>query len=264
MPKNVQQILADFDHKLKSVKTVDEFNDLIDQTSAEMEEAKQTDSLEPPTAPAGNGGGDTQALMQAIASLTAKVDSLISGQPTSDGTPEGDIDKAIAELQQPAGQQPTAPAPAPAPVTNPEDDVLTQDEGLDDTEESDIENEVINEDDEGRTSAKVPDPETTATQVDGAEKTPSFKIPEDNQVAKDTALNILKEARKQIAGLKDPAEKRRVTDAILKGVSAVSKQNSIKRVVKANRTIDGASSNDKIQKYYYSQNPHMKKKYGIK
>lgn len=263
MPKNVQQILAEFDQKIKSVRTVDEFNDLIDQTSAEMEQAKQQDGLEPPvTAPAGNGGGDTQALMQAINSLTAKVDRLISGQPTSDGTPEGDIDKAIAELQQPAGQQP--PAPGQQPVTNPESDVLTQDAGLDDNTDEGTDDNVINEDDEGRTSAKVPDNETTATTVDGEEKTPNFKIPEDNQVAKDTALNILREARKQIAGLKDPAEKRRVTDAILKGVSAVSKRNSIKRVVNSNRTTDSASSNDKVQRYYYSQNPHMKKKYGIK
>lgn len=273
MPKNVQSILADFDKKIKTVKTVDEFNDLIDKTSAEMEEAKQQDAL-PPTAPtpapAGNEGGDMQALLQAINSLSAKVDSLMTGKPTSDGTPEGDIDKAIAELQQQPGQpNPSVEGGEFGGQLGDTEDVLTND----DAEAGDLlpndvksDGEVINEDDEGRTSAKTPDNETTSTTVDGEEKTPDFKIPEDNTVAKDTALNILREARKQIAGLKDPNEKRRVTDAILKGVSAVTKanNNSVKRVMKANRTVDEASSNKSIQNYYYSQNPHMKKKYGIK
>lgn len=273
MPKNVQSILADFDKKIKTVKTVDEFNDLIDKTSAEMEEAKQQDALSPtaPTpAPAGNEGGDMQALLQAINSLSAKVDSLMTGKPTSDGTPEGDIDKAIAELQQQPGQpNPSVEGGEFGGQLGDTEDVLTND----DAEAGDLlpndvksDGEVINEDDEGRTSAKTPDNETTSTTVDGEEKTPDFKIPEDNTVAKDTALNILREARKQIAGLKDPNEKRRVTDAILKGVSAVTKanNNSVKRVMKVNRTVDGASSNKSIQNYYYSQNPHMKKKYGIK
>lgn len=273
MPKNVQSILADFDKKIKTVKTVDEFNDLIDKTSAEMEEAKQQDALSPtaPTpAPAGNKGGDMQAMLQAINSLSAKVDSLMTGKPTSDGTPEGDIDKAIAELQQQPGQpNPSVEGGEFGGQLGDTEDVLTND----DAEAGDLlpndvksDGEVINEDDEGRTSAKTPDNETTSTTVDGEEKTPDFKIPEDNTVAKDTALNILREARKQIAGLKDPNEKRRVTDAILKGVSAVTKanNNSVKRVMKVNRTVDGASSNKSIQNYYYSQNPHMKKKYGIK
>ena len=273
MPKNVQSILADFDKKIKTVKTVDEFNDLIDKTSAEMEEAKQQDALSPtaPTpAPAGNEGGDMQAMLQAINSLSAKVDSLMTGKPTSDGTPEGDIDKAIAELQQQPGQpNPSVEGGEFGGQLGDTEDVLTND----DAEAGDLlpndvksDGEVINEDDEGRTSAKTPDNETTSTTVDGEEKTPDFKIPEDNTVAKDTALNILREARKQIAGLKDPNEKRRVTDAILKGVSAVMKanNNSVKRVMKVNRTVDGASSNKSIQNYYYSQNPHMKKKYGIK
>ena len=273
MPKNVQSILADFDKKIKTVKTVDEFNDLIDKTSAEMEEAKQQDALSPtaPTpAPAGNEGGDMQAMLQAINSLSAKVDSLMTGKPTSDGTPEGDIDKAIAELQQQPGQpNPSVEGGEFGGQLGDTEDVLTND----DAEAGDLlpndvksDGEVINEDDEGRTSAKTPDNETTSTTVDGEEKTPDFKIPEDNTVAKDTALNILREARKQIAGLKDPNEKRRVTDAILKGVSAVTKanNNSVKRVMKVNRTVDGASSNKSIQNYYYSQNPHMKKKYGIK
>lgn len=273
MPKNVQSILADFDKKIKTVKTVDEFNDLIDKTSAEMEEAKQQDALSPtaPTpAPAGNEGGDMQAMLQAINSLSAKVDSLMTGKPTSDGTPEGDIDKAIAELQQQPGQpNPSVEGGEFGGQLGDTEDVLTND----DAEAGDLlpndvksDGEVINEDDEGRTSAKTPDNETTSTTVDGEEKTPDFKIPEDNTVAKDTALNILREARKQIAGLKDPNEKRRVTDAILKGVSAVTKanNNSVKRVMKVNRTVDGASSNKSIQNYYYSQNPHMKKKYSIK
>lgn len=273
MPKNVQSILADFDKKIKTVKTVDEFNDLIDKTSAEMEEAKQQDALSPtaPTpAPAGNEGGDMQAMLQAINSLSAKVDSLMTGKPTSDGTPEGDIDKAIAELQQQPGQpNPSVEGGEFGGQLGDTEDVLTND----DAEAGDLlpndvksDGEVINEDDEGRTSAKTPDNETTSTTVDGEGKTPDFKIPEDNTVAKDTALNILREARKQIAGLKDPNEKRRVTDAILKGVSAVTKanNNSVKRVMKVNRTVDGASSNKSIQNYYYSQNPHMKKKYGIK
>ena len=273
MPKNVQSILADFDKKIKTVKTVDEFNDLIDKTSAEMEKTKQQDALSPtaPTpAPAGNEGGDMQAMLQAINSLSAKVDSLMTGKPTSDGTPEGDIDKAIAELQQQPGQpNPSVEGGEFGGQLGDTEDVLTND----DAEAGDLlpndvksDGEVINEDDEGRTSAKTPDNETTSTTVDGEEKTPDFKIPEDNTVAKDTALNILREARKQIAGLKDPNEKRRVTDAILKGVSAVTKanNNSVKRVMKVNRTVDGASSNKSIQNYYYSQNPHMKKKYGIK
>ena len=273
MPKNVQSILADFDKKIKTVKTVDEFNDLIDKTSAEMEQPKQQDALSPtaPTpAPAGNEGGDMQAMLQAINSLSAKVDSLMTGKPTSDGTPEGDIDKAIAELQQQPGQpNPSVEGGEFGGQLGDTEDVLTND----DAEAGDLlpndvksDGEVINEDDEGRTSAKTPDNETTSTTVDGEEKTPDFKIPEDNTVAKDTALNILREARKQIAGLKDPNEKRRVTDAILKGVSAVTKanNNSVKRVMKVNRTVDGASSNKSIQNYYYSQNPHMKKKYGIK
>lgn len=273
MPKNVQSILADFDKKIKTVKTVDEFNDLIDKTSAEMEEAKQQDALSPtaPTpTPAGNEGGDMQAMLQAINSLSAKVDSLMTGKPTSDGTPEGDIDKAIAELQQQPGQpNPSVEGGEFGGQLGDTEDVLTND----DAEAGDLlpndvksDGEVINEDDEGRTSAKTPDNETTSTTVDGEGKTPDFKIPEDNTVAKDTALNILREARKQIAGLKDPNEKRRVTDAILKGVSAVTKanNNSVKRVMKVNRTVDGASSNKSIQNYYYSQNPHMKKKYGIK
>lgn len=261
MPRNIQQILADFDKKIKTVRTVDEFNELVDKTSEEMEATNDAAPMPAPAPADPMGGGDMAGIMQAIKSLSAKVDQLMTGQPTSDGTPEGDIDKAIAELQGP-GQ---APAPALNGPANQEaglvenepvlpDDDLTMDEGIGD--------EVINEDDEGRTSAKVPDPETTATTVDGEEKSLSFKIPEDNTVAKDTAINILKAARQQIAGMSNPDEKRRVTDAILKGVSNISK-NNIKSVMKMHRTADSVN-NESIQKYYHSQNPHMKKKYGIK
>lgn len=269
MPKNIQQILADFDKKIKTVRTVDEFNELVDQTSEEMEATK--DAV-PPQAPAPadpmGGGGDMAGIMQAIKSLSAKVDQLMTGQPTSDGTPEGDIDKAIAELQGPAGQPP-APAVAPQPPLNEQEgigdsgDPVLPDDDLSMMDEDGIEGEVINEDDEGRTSAKVPDPETTAVTVDGEEKSPKFKIPEDNTVAKDTALNILRAARQQIAGMTNPEEKRRVTDAILKGVSSIKNTNNIKSVMKMHRTADSVN-NESIQKFYHSQNPHMKKKYGIK
>lgn len=269
MTRNIQQILSDFDRKIKTVRTVDEFNELIDKTTEEMEATRDALPPAPPiSTPTGNEAGDMAGIMQAIKSLSAKVDQLMTGQPTSDGTPEGDIDKAIAELSQPKGPSngeqlpPAGPPGDTLDEPNMGDDPIEDKPAFDDGEE--IEHEIIGEDDEGRTSAKVPDTETTATVIDGEEKSPKFKIPQDNTVAKDTAINILRAARKEIASISDPTEKRRMTDALLKGVSNVISKNSIKNVVKVNRTVDAAVSNKKTQNFYYSQNPHMKKKYGIK
>lgn len=249
--KDVSKILRSFKKQIRDASTIEEVDDIVEETTDSLEDlmVEQPQAAEPmpikdnPMAggepPMSQAGGDPIAeVMQAIKSLNAKVDSLMTGKPQSDGTPEGDIDAAIGDLGQPQEPQP---------------DGLTMDE------------DVIPEDDMGVTTSSAGKELEDVVSVDSAELEPSFTIEENETVAKDTAINILRNARKAIAGITNPIEKRKVADAILKSVKNTMKnKHSIGNVMAvANRkTIDSINESKKIENAYAKLNPHMSKKLG--
>lgn len=249
--KDVSKILRSFKKQIRDASTIEEVDDIVEETTDSLEDliAEEPQAAEPmpikdnPMAggepPMSQAGGDPiTEVMQAIKSLNAKVDSLMTGKPQSDGTPEGDIDAAIGDLGQPQEPQP---------------DGLTMDE------------DVIPEDDMGVTTSSAGKELEDVVSVDSAELEPSFTIEENETVAKDTAINILRNARKAIAGITNPIEKRKVADAILKSVKNTMKnKHSIGNVMAvANRkTIDSINESKKIENAYAKLNPHMSKKLG--
>lgn len=249
----VEDILLNYKQKVKKVKTTDELNELIDNTQAELEDALGTEPTPPtPPTPPTEGEGGMAEIMAAIKSLNAKVDGLITGKPQSDGTPEGDIDKAIAELGNGGGQEPP--------------NGLDSGELLDDDVKIETEDEnPINEDDKGVTSTKAPNELEDVSSIDGKELEPN-EIEMDETVAKDAAVALLKSARAAIANISNPTEKRKVVDSILKSVkglkngSSISDVMRVKNKAKDSRTTDSAA----IENAYLSQNPHMKAKLNLK
>ena len=256
----VEEILLNYKQKIKKVRSIDEMNELIDKTQDDLEEALGTTNPpadvgagNPPAdvgagnPPADVGAGNPMAeVMAAIKSLNAKVDSLVTGKPQSDGTPEGDLDKAMAEL----GNQ------------NPNQ--LDSGELLDDDIQTEDEN-PINEDDKGVTSAAAENELEDVQSVDGKELEPN-EIPMDETVAKDAALAMLKSARAAIANISNPAEKRKVVDSILKSVKGLKGKSTISDVMKVRNKAKDSKALDSaaIENAYMKQNPHMKAKLGIK
>lgn len=257
--KDVKKIIADFKRRVADAQTAEEVDKITMETEDELNNAllEEPRPNTPPMQANDNfgeggdiGGGDNpmDKVMAAISALNAKVDSLVTGKPQSDGTPEGDIDKTIMELENPSQPQP------------PTEPGLTTDE------------DVINEDDKGVTSTKAGEQLEDVTSVDNKELEPSFTIEENEQVAKDAALKILRDARPIIASLKSKDEKRKMTDAILKSINGlVSKKNTAKRNDMGNvlqaanrRTSDARVLDEKaIENAYMKQNPHMNKKYNL-
>ena len=249
------QILQEFKTAIKKVKTVDELNDLIDKTEDGLEEAllEETPSTTPSTTPPkdeglGNAGGDNgvggselSSIMAAIKQLNAKVDSLVTGQPQSDGTPEGDLDKEINTLQM--------------------DEDIEGEETMDEN--------PINEDDKGVTSAKAETGLEDVSSVDADMDKNDFTLNEDKTVAKDTAVQMLKAVRVAIANITNPLEKRKMVDSVLASVKVLQKngnKNSVSNVMKGlNKAKDtGAKvSNENTQNMYNQMNPHMAKKYNL-
>lgn len=255
------QILQDFKSAIKTVKTVDELNDLIDKTEDGLEEAlaeegaqktepglrNPADLKNPPPTEGGVGNEPKPAvdngmaeIMAAIKQLNAKVDSLVTGQPQSDGTPEGDLDKQIGELQM-----------------DEEPDELMKDEN------------PINEDDKGVTSAKAENGLEDVSSVDADAEKNDFTLNEDKTVAKDTAINMLKAVRTAIAEIKDPVEKRKMVDSVLASVKTIYNRkpnpNNLNTVIKAamKKRDDASQLTNNAQNAYNSMNPHMSKKYGL-
>lgn len=241
----VGRILTKYKRDVLKVRSVDEMNELIDKTEDALEEALVEENN-----PNGNLNNPMQQevtdqdpaiaeIMAAIKSLNAKVDSLVTGAPQSDGTPEGDLQKAELEIQ---GGIPS-PGAAPGEV---QEDIITTDEN------------PINEDDKGVTSSKAESALEDVVSVDSKELEPSFEIEEDKTVAKDAALTILRNARKAIANISNPNEKRKVTDAILKSVSSiVNGKNDISNVVRVmNKASDSKWDNNKVANAYAKLNPH--------
>ena len=243
--KDVNQIISDFKRRVADAKTPEEVDaitaEVVDSLELEDEPSLPTQPTQP-TQPTTDmeGGNPMEQVMAAISALNAKVDSLVTGKPQSDGSPEGDIDKAIMELES-------------------EKPIETSDE------------DVINEDDKGVTSAKAGEELEDVTSVDNKELEPSFTIEENEQVAKDTALKILRDAKPIIASLKSKEEKRKMADALLKSVKDAMKvkkssNNDLSKVMDAkNRgTNDTKVSDSKaIENAYMKQNPHMAKKYNL-
>ena len=261
------QILQEFKTAIKKVKTVDELNDLIDKTEDGLEEAllEETPSTTPPTTPPttpsttppttppkdeglGNAGGDNgvggselSSIMAAIKQLNAKVDSLVTGQPQSDGTPEGDLDKEINTLQM--------------------DEDIEGEETMDEN--------PINEDDKGVTSAKAETGLEDVSSVDADMDKNDFTLNEDKTVAKDTAVQMLKAVRVAIANITNPLEKRKMVDSVLASVKVLQKngnKNSVSNVMKGlNKAKDTRAkvSNENTQNMYNQMNPHMAKKYNL-
>ena len=257
--RDVKKIIADFKRRVADAQTAEEVDLLTAQAEDEINGLMQNEPPVNPSQPvkdnpmAGDLGGENpmDKVMAAISALNAKVDSLVTGKPQSDGTPEGDIDKTIMELEQ--------PAPA-APTNGLQEEGLTNDE------------DVINEDDKGVTSNNAPTQLEDVTSVDNKELEPSFTIEENEQVAKDAAIKILRDAKPIIASLKSADEKRKMTDAILKSVKDIMGKKSVKNkndmgnvLNAANRkTADAKVLDEKaIENAYLKQNPHMAKKYNI-
>ena len=245
------QILQEFKTAIKKVKTVDELNDLIDKTEDGLEEAllEETPSTTPPKNEGlGNAGGDNgvggselSSIMAAIKQLNAKVDSLVTGQPQSDGTPEGDLDKEINTLQM--------------------DEDIEGEETMDEN--------PINEDDKGVTSAKAETGLEDVSSVDADMDKNDFTLNEDKTVAKDTAVQMLKAVRVAIANITNPLEKRKMVDSVLASVKVLQKngnKNSVSNVMKGlNKAKDTRAkvSNENTQNMYNQMNPHMAKKYNL-
>ena len=274
----VEEILLNYKRKIKKVRSIDEMNELIDKTQDDLEEALGTTNSpadagagNPPAdagvgnSPADAGAGNSPAnvgvgnspadagagnpmaeVMAAIKSLNAKVDSLVTGKPQSDGTPEGDLDKAMAELGNKNPNQLDSGELL-------DDDIQTEDE------------DPINKDDKGVTSAAAENELEDVQSVDGKELEPN-EIPMDETVAKDAALAMLKSARAAIANISNPAEKRKVVDSILKSVKGLKGKSTISDVMKVrNKAMDSkALDSAAIENAYMKQNPHMKAKLGIK
>lgn len=252
------QILQNFKSAIKTVKTVDELNELIDKTEDGLEEAlaeeqKTEPGLQNPAdlqdEPSAIGGGDLNTpsadngmgeIMAAIKQLNAKVDSLVTGQPQSDGTPEGDLDKQIGELQM-----------------DEEPDELMKDEN------------PINEDDKGVTSAKAEEGLEDVSSVDADAEKNDFTLNEDTTVAKDTAINMLKAVRVAIANISNPVEKRKMVDSVLASVKTLhnnrNSNNNLNTVIRTTmkKRDDASKLNNNAQNAYNSMNPHMSKKYGL-
>lgn len=250
--KDVSKILRSFKKQIRDASTIEEVDDIVEETTDSLNDLMQSEEPMPvqdnpmgAEPPMPNAGGDPIAeVMQAIKSLNAKVDSLMTGKPQSDGTPEGDIDAAIGDLG--AEQTPQNPM-------QPQPDGLTMDE------------DVIPEDDKGVTTSSAGKELEDVVSVDSAELEPSFTIEENETVAKDTAINILRNARTAIANISNPIEKRRVADAILKSVkTAMKTKHSIGNVMAvANRkTADSINESKRIENAYAKLNPHMSKKLG--
>ena len=255
-------ILQNFKTAVRRVKSVDELNDLIDKTEdgleeALMEEPKKTepglqnpaDLQNAPQPQLPNDDAQAQSveqngmaeIMAAIKQLNAKVDSLVTGQPQSDGTPEGDLDKQIGELQM-----------------DEEPNELVKDEN------------VINEDDKGVTSAKAENGLEDVSSVDSDAEKNDFTLNEDKTVAKDTAIQMLKAVRMAIANVSNPNEKRKMVDSVLASVKNIyghkQSNNNLNTIIKtAMKKRDSVShSTQSAQNAYNSMNPHMSKKYNLK
>lgn len=244
--KDVNKIISEFKRRVADAKTPEEVDKITAEVVDELtdEESKLDSNLNLPTEPTQPlDENPMDKVMAAISALNAKVDSLVTGKPQSDGSPEGDIDKAIMELE------------------TSEEPIETSDE------------DVINEDDKGVDSEKAPEQLEDVVSVDNKELEPSFTIEENEQVAKDTALKILRDAKPIIASLKSKEEKRKMADALLKSVKdamkikKVSNDNGLNRVIDAKnrKTADSKLSNDSkaIENAYMKQNPHMAKKYNL-
>lgn len=259
MSKDIKSILNDFDKKIANVKTLDEFNELIKETSRELEDKPTADApieVQAPASAPTEKNDDTQALLQAINSLSAKVEKLIAGQPQNDRTPEQDIDKAIAELSV-EGEKNQKPEPEePAPV---EPEVMMKDGEAD----------FIDDNEDVIKTTKAENPPTVAEETSQDEEgiKNDYKIEENTDTTNDLKVNdglknFLKATRKSLAFISNPEEKRKVVDSVLKQVNSFkpSTKSSISNIVKA-KSVAKDSKIDAIktaQDFYNNTNPHIR------
>lgn len=250
--RNSEKILKDFVKKVRDAQTSEEVEELIEDAAEDLVNSAQNTEL--PTNPNAEVKSDPNTqpvtmenVMQAVKALEAKVNQIITGKPTSDGTPEGDLDKAVSELE--GGIQSQVPNKDPAQV-------LQQDEEPKDLEGGeDIDKPTDN------TNQSAADEEAVGEDNSGMD------VDEQSVIMNDTAAKILKSTREAIANISNPAEKRKVADAALKAVKDLikSKSNSsIKRVMKPVKSADSANTDGIAQNYYDKLNPAMRRKYNIK
>lgn len=260
-------VLKSFISRVKDADTTEELNKVIDETAEELVEAQIQDVNLPAegVTPEVHGGGIDQ-IMAAIKALEAKVNQIATGKPQSDGTPEGDLDKAVAELQQ--GQVPQTPVP----TQNADPGSAPQGAAPSATPPQNIDpNQLMDEEpanlDPGEGTEEIISQDGDA---DVGENNSGLEIDEQETIMNDTAVRLLAAVRSSIATIKDPAEKRRVADAALNSVRhmfATKGKNSIRNVAKNySKQRDSSSVNLDIsaQSAYDKLNPRMAAKYGNK
>lgn len=239
-----EEIMKKFKERVVKCKNTDEINELTNETEKELNELynqKENKDAEPvsePSKPAVGQtnveGGDNPVLAQLLAAVENLEHKIMELSAKGETSPEEDIDKAIASLS----------------TSNNDED-------------------VIEEDDSGVNSGKMPEePEDKSSQDSDEEDKNDYKV----EQVKDTAAKILKEQRKIIADIKDPVLKRKMADSILNSVRKLTtgSNNSIGNVLKATKS-KMTSMNDsrkniskeeelrKIEESYAAMNPHSRK-----
>lgn len=263
-PKDLSQVLDDFDKKVKNVKTLDELNNVLKETTEEIEGSAndEGENLEP----LGNtnvkpnikdSDPNIAALSAAVEALTKKVDTLLQGQ-SNDATPEGDLDKAINELQSnnlPPSEM--SNSPQEPPPTDPE--VMEQQKSTD--------SEIIEENEDVASSNNNADNVELQSSSQDEDLSENYDLEESNKQSQvipsnDSAIKVLKATRDSLRFIKNPEERRNVVDSVLKQVQLLKRNNnSIKNIVK-NKAADanGQGLIKKIQSNYDKLNPHKSKK----
>ena len=276
--KKISGILNLFARSARDAKTTDELADLAKDAVEAIDNAVTED---PPS-----GAGETESaevadqafegageLLAAIKALTVAVSSLgsnagVSGdaEPCGGGENEtGELVQALRDLIAGAkgSGEDSDPIEDPPKATEDDDDpIAALIEALTD-EDPDIDGDpAVDEDLAEQEEALTVNAETMDTDNSELEA-----------AAKDAAVAILKNARPAIAQIKDPAERKRVTDALLKSVKgqiATSKKRGVADIMSATakaaqkRATDSAKRPGTFdleaqQAAYDKHNPHIKK-----
>ena len=117
--------------------------------------------------------------------------------------------------------------------------------------------ETVEEQQDGEEAVVVP-----AEEMDGCGEDEEAEEPEAPAMDKAAVLRAVKPA---IAGITDPAQRKAVTDAILKGLNIGVKSNDTAKIVQTiNKNAQNRNakviSNEELQKVYDNMNPHRKEK----
>jgi hypothetical protein len=130
------------------------------------------------------------------------------------------------------------------------------------TEDKDVDDEDVDDNSEQEDALTV-----EAGSMDG-EETEDSDNSELKAVAHDTAIQILKSARPAIAKIKDKAERKRVTDALISSVRSQTGSKQMSSIMKTAAKVAQKQARDSaigkgvdleaVQKAYDSRNPHKK------